>query len=136
MRLYKKCLQTEKTLSSAGRCSYKTLISVAQFPDLVLDQPSGSTGQLIHAADACHIFAVDLCSGTGRAILAHEHGRHPDAHALQRTHLRGSVGHTGGVLVTAAQRFFRAGRDAAAVVGRSIRQYDEQMPRRRAGRKL
>ena len=29
----------------------------------------------------------------------------------------------------------RQGRDAAAVVGRSVRQHDEQMPRRRTGRK-
>ena len=81
-------------------------------------------------------FAVDLCSGTGRAVLTHEHSRHPDAHALQRTYLRGSVSHTGSVLVTAAQRVFCTGRDAAAVVGRSVRQHDEQMPRRRTGRIL
>ena len=53
----KKDLQTGKTLLSVGLCAIKRLISVAQFPDLVLDQPSGSTGQLIHAADAGHIFA-------------------------------------------------------------------------------
>ena len=52
---------------------------IAKFPDLVLDQPSGSAGKLIHAADACHIFAVDLRGGTGAAVLAHKNGRHPHA---------------------------------------------------------
>ena len=56
---------------------YFTLI--AKFPDLVLDQLSGRTGKLIHAADACHIFAVDLRSGTGAAVLAHKNSRHPHA---------------------------------------------------------
>ena len=53
--------------------------SIAQFTDLVLDQPPGRAGQLVHAADTGHVFAVDLCSGTGRAVLTHEHSRHPDA---------------------------------------------------------
>ena len=51
----------------------------AKFPDLVLDQPSGSAGKLIHAADARHIFAVDLRGGTGAAVLTHKNGRHPHA---------------------------------------------------------
>ena len=39
--------------------------SIAKLPNLVLDQPSGCAGKLIHAADARHIFAVDLRGGTG-----------------------------------------------------------------------
>ena len=78
---------------------------------------SGSAGKLIHAADACHIFAVDLRGGTGAAVLAHKNGRHPHALPLQGAHLRGGVGYTGGVLVGAAQRVLRCGWGAAAVVG-------------------
>ena len=39
--------------------------SIAKFPDLVLDQPSGCAGKLIHAADARQIFAVDLRRSQG-----------------------------------------------------------------------
>ena len=94
--------------------------SIAKLPNLVLDQSPGSAGKLIHAADARHIFAVDLRGGTGAAVLAHKNGRHPHPLPLQGAHLRGGIGNTGGVLVGAAQRVLCCGRNAAAVVGRCV----------------
>ena len=101
-----------------------------------MDQLPGSAGELIHATDTRYVFAVDLCSSTGGAVLPHKHRRNPDAHALQCAHLRSGVGYTGGVFLAAAQRVFFAGRNAAAVVGRSIGQHNEQMPRGWAGCEL
>ncbi len=65
--------------------------SIAQFTDLVLDQPPGRARPVGPCRGYGPCFAVDLCSGS--SVLTHEHSRHPDAHALQRTHLRGSVSH-------------------------------------------
>ena len=49
---------------------FNKVSSVTQFTDLVLDQPSGGAGQLVHAANAGHVLAVNLCGGTGAAVSA------------------------------------------------------------------
>ena len=91
--------------------------SIAQLPDLILDEPPGGACQLIHAPDAGEIFAVDAFCIVAGAVLAHEHGRDTQTPALQVAHLGGGIVHAVGAAVITTQRLFRAGRYAAAVVG-------------------
>lgn len=102
--------------------------SIAQLPDLILDEPPSGACQLIHAPDAGEIFAVDAFCIVAGAVLAHEHGRNTQTLAPQGTHLSGGIVYAVGAAVITTQRLFRAGRHAAAVVGGSICQQDEQMP--------
>ena len=102
--------------------------SIAQFPDLILDEPPSGACQLIHAPDAGEIFAVDAFCIVAGAVLAHEHGRDTQTIAPQGAHLGSGIIHTVGAAVITTQRLFRAGRYAAAVVGGSVGQQDEQGP--------
>ncbi len=56
--------------------------------------------------------------------------------AAEIAYLGGGIVHAVGPAVIPAQRVFRAGRDAAAVVGGSVRQEDEQVAGSRAGVKI
>ena len=91
--------------------------SIAQLPDLILDEPPSGACQLIHAPDAGEIFAVDAFCIVAGAVLAHEHGRDTQTPALQVAYLSSGIVHTVGAAVITTQRLFRAGRYAAAVVG-------------------
>ena len=95
--------------------------SIAQLPDLILDEPPGGACQLIHAPDAGEVFAVDAFCIVAGAVLAHEHGRDAQTPALQVAYLSGGIVHAVGAAVITTQRLFRAGRYTAAVVGGSIR---------------
>ena len=101
--------------------------SIPQGPDLVLDELPGGTGQLVHAPDAGQVFAVNALGGGDGAVLAHKDGGHLDPLAAEITYLGGGIVHAVGPAVIPAQRVFRAGRDAAAVIGGGIRQQDEQV---------
>lgn len=57
--------------------------SIAQLPDLILDEPPSGACQLIHASDAGEIFAVDAFCIVAGAVLAHEHGRNTQTLAPQ-----------------------------------------------------
>lgn len=94
--------------------------SIAQLPDLILDEPPSGACQLIHAPDAGEIFAVDAFCIVAGAVLAHEHGRDTQTIAPQGAHLSGGIVHTVGAAVITTQRLFRAGWYAAAVVGGGI----------------
>lgn len=107
--------------------------SIAQLPDLILDEPPSGACQLIHAPDAGEIFAVDAFCIVAGAVLAHEHGRDAQTPALQVAYLSSGIVHAVGAAVITTQRLFRAGWYTAAVVGGSIRQQDEQMPGRGTG---
>ena len=110
--------------------------SIPQGPDLVLDELPGGTGQLVHAPDAGHVLAVDAGGIGGAGVLAHKDGGHLDPLAAEITYLGGGIVHAVGPAVIPAQRIFRAGRDAAAVIGGGIRQQDEQVAGSRAGVKI
>ncbi len=119
-------LTNELVVNGKGFSRRRSLLwwqdSIAQLPDLILDEPPRGACQLIHAPDAGEIFAVDaFCIVTG-AVLAHEHGRNTQTLMPQGAYLGGGIVHTVGAAVITTQRLFRAGRYAAAVVGGSIRQ--------------
>ena len=107
--------------------------SVAQLPYLVLDKSACGPGQLVHAPDAGHVLAVDAGGVGGAGVFAHKDGGDPQTLPLQRPHLGGGVLHARAAAVVAAQRVIGRGWDAAAVVGGSVRQENEQMPRGGAG---
>ena len=102
----------------------------------MLDELPGGTGQLVHAPDAGQVFAVNALGGGDGAVLAHKDGGHLDPLAAEITYLGGGIVHAVGPAVIPAQRVFRAGRDAAAVIGGGIRQQDEQVAGSRAGVKI
>lgn len=91
--------------------------SIAQLPDLILDEPPGGACQLIHAPDAGEIFAVDAFCIVAGAVLAHEHGRDAQTLAPQGAHLSSGIVHTVGSRRNHNPAVVPGWRYAAAVVG-------------------
>ena len=92
-------------------------MSTAEFADFVLNEPARRGGELVDAADARKIAAIDGVRGGNTRVFTHEDGRDADALCAQGTHLLRCVVDADLPVVVAAERDFAARQDFVAVVG-------------------
>ena len=108
-------------------------MSTAEFANFVLNEPARRGGELVDAADARKVAAIDgVCGGNAR-VFTHEDGRDADALCAQGAHLLRCVVDADLPVVVTAERNFAARQNFVAVVGRGVGQQDEQMPGRGTG---
>ena len=71
---------TTSSMKKSRKIIFRDFLSAAELADLVLNEPTRCSGELVNAANARKVAAIDGVRRRNAGVLAHEH--RGDAHAL------------------------------------------------------
>ena len=94
-----------------------SFLSAAEFADFILNEPTRRGGELVDAANARKVAAIDGVRGGNARVFTHEDGGDADALRAQGAHLLRCVVDADLPVVVAAERDFAARQYFVAVVG-------------------